>query len=325
MAEQYTRRDIFALSFLAAGGVLVGGCTPDLSTITPVPESHSTDSPEVQQPIQSIAREQWTEPVKQRILAFSLEDFQNKERRDEFISELADTYVKLSGSERLTSEQMTSPDHLILAPTHDDFVADYEARNPEQELPSYAITTAFTDTPNRRVTLNMEILQTMIEQRGDHPGIALASTLFHEWGHAETTDRTEGELLENPDNAYAGTFNGQQILWKTYRGASVRSGNLHMLGRFNEVVTESITTMRMRDQLGLEPIPSSYNEGGTDLFLPLIDKLGISLNELYELYSTSDLEGLATLIGKALPGEQSDLMKGLDYAFMIEDFNPSNY
>lgn len=322
MNEGLTRRQFLSATGVIGTGILLDSCTAPLTTITPKPATQPAEQYIFQPTPQPIETRQWIESVRQRILSFTIEDFQDEQRRNEFIQELANSYVKLSGTSRLTAEQMVLPQHLFLAQTHKAFVADYNSRNPGQNLPDKMLSTAFTNTPDRRVTLDMEGFVKMRTFKQDHVGIALASILLHEWGHADITDRTEGALINNPESEYVQEYEGKKMIWEKYRGAAVHSGKFEQLIRFNEIVNEAIMVMRMRTQLGLNPMDSSYTPIGTDFFVPLMHKLGIGADELYIYYSTSDFEGLTRRIGNALPGDKDVLIKGIHFAFSVNSENP---
>ena len=82
------------------------------------------------------------------------------------------------------------------------------------------------------------------------PGYALLSILWHEWGHLDVKQRTEGQLINNPKYVLANE-KGQDEQWKGYNGGKVLSDTRYDFGNFDEAWNEAITYRRMTEDLGL--------------------------------------------------------------------------
>lgn len=316
MNIERARNRWLALGTLSAG-LALEACTAPLATITPQPSTPTSEHAPIQS--SALADLEKTASIREGILSFTLADYENVQTRSEFTRKLADTYVQLTKTTRLTSAHLADAQNLVFLPTREQFDAAFLLTTPHASDANKA-STAFADFDQKKVVVDENDIREISQKTTTPIGVVLAGILMHEWGHIDITERTEGVLLNNPDHEFLPKSPDEQILWQKYRGAMVRgtSGRHILLGRFDEIANDSISTLRMQRQIGIPPVKSRYTTAGTDFFIPLLDKLGIGLDELYDKYSSSDLESLATRVGTVLPGEKDPLNKGVRLMFSID-------
>jgi len=250
---------------------------------------------------------------KEQIARISWEDLKNPERLSAISNEFAEKYLKLTKSTRITKEDLIGEGKLNFYRDQQSFVDG--VREETEDFSPRATLWGYTHYESRRVFLNIESLMQQAQGSGADAGSTLLNALWHEWGHLDITERTTGELINNPTNSYAriNTATGNQELFRSYRGAQVYSDTDTTFARFEEVLNESITLARMADQVGLSSMFSAgdYYQNGVDFFPRFLSSSGIDLSSIYKMHAESDFEGLATLVGTNLPGDQDPLIKGM--------------
>ena len=303
-------KEILTRSALSAALLIPNACGP-------------SDTEKPVKPGQTIATGQHEDEknLRKRILDFSLSDLSNPERTARFIREAANLYVQLSGSARFDPTDLASPNHLMLVSDRNAFVAEVKKLQPEANPPEGA--SAYTHFPSRKILFDLGTFHNIRRDMNDNVGQAMLHVFFHEYTHIDLDERTEGAFLNNP-NVPLTPQEGESPIWLAYQGGSIRfSDGTEFFRRFEEVFVDTIVYRRLSEQIGLSPTLSMYHTVGLDFFLPLTKEVGLSIDDLYKLHSTSDLEGLASKIGSQLQGPASAHLKGLGL-FLGIDFEDTD-
>ncbi len=283
--------------------------------------------------LMSCAPTESTTSIKERVLAFSWDQVKNWENPDNDLelaklsADFADYYLRLSKTSRVSSNDLKTKEHLKFGRNRNDFVRSVRTVEPNFQptlnqwgYAHFATKTVFIDLGN---------LKEQSIQQTPKAGLAILDALWHEWGHLDVIERTTGELINRPDLSFIRSPASQQDEpYKRYRGGAVYTNTYYGFLRFEEVLNETIIVRRMIEQVGLAEIISArdYYQNGVDFFPALTSKAGISLETLYQAHATSDLEGLAKLIGEKLPNDNypdntSPLLKGKVLFVVIHDGN----
>lgn len=249
--------------------------------------------------------------LKKKVLSFAWKDAEDKEKLRAFVEQLADGYLQTTQTRRLTKEDLIGENRITFYQTKDAFTQGVRV-----VAPNYQPTETqwgYTHYSSKRVFIDLESIKKQALTQNADAGLALINALWHEWGHLDVVERTEGELINNPSKAYLNSPNSKKREpYSRYRGGAVYTETYYGFLRFEEALNETITVRRMIEQVGLEKVVSGrdYYENGVDFFPRLTYAIGISLEDLYQMHATSDFEGLAKRIGEKLPGKADSLAKG---------------
>ncbi len=294
---------------VACGGTDVPPATP---TSANLPETRKSINPEA---------------VRQRIEAFSWEQASDGHELRQFIEDMGDAYLSLTNTPRLTRDDILGEGKMNTYSSSADFVTAIQTVYPEYV--SSPTQWGYTDYKTGKIFISMENLKQQALASGNTAGEALVDAVWHEVGHRDVTERTSGTLLNNPQALLFSPVSGINEEIRRYRGGTAYTDTYYGMVRFDEVLNESITALRMVQQLGMPKGMSAgeYYQNGVDSFPKLTQVAGISLDRLYEYHATSDLEGLAIAIGNVLPGTAEPIAKGINLftsihyadAQMIED------
>lgn len=249
--------------------------------------------------------------LKDKVHSFTWDNAQNSEKLEAFVENLANDYLQITRTPRLTKEDLLGTGRTTLSPTRNTFIESVRAVEPSYEPTETQW--GYTDYKSRRVFIDLENLKKQSLTQNAEAGLALIDALWHEWGHLDVTERTSGELLNNRQTFFYSPVSNQNELFRKYRGGAVYTDTYYGYLRFEEVWNETITVRRMIEQVGLSSIISArdYYENGIDFFPKFTSAVNIPLSTLYQLHATSDFEGLAMLIGQNLPGNEPPLEKGI--------------
>ncbi len=299
-----TRRQFLKAAVITAGGLALGAC-------------NSAPKPPEQKPLS----------LKDEILGFTWNDFDNPEKRSKFITDLAKEYLTITKSTLLNQKDMK--DNVTFYSTTSEYIATVQSLDPERTPDT--TDWGYTNFKSGKVLINIESIKRQSTQAGGSQqvaGLALLDGLWHEWGHLDTVKNSEGSLLNKPEFQLQRP-DGVKEDFRYYRGGEVFTDNYYGFAWFNEVLLETITIRRILDHFGFESIISAgdYYENGVDVFSQVTQFAGISTDELYRFYATSDFEGLLRKLGKVLPEKEKysiadhDLEKGLILAVGIHQSN----
>lgn len=255
--------------------------------------------------------------LREKVLSFSWEKTENAGELQRFVAELFNAYIQFTGTTRLGRDGGIRTTFYRSQKEFVDAVGSVEPNSKPTETQW-----GYTHYESRNVFIDLESLKRQSVQQSPIAGLALLDALWHEWGHLDVEERTEGELLNNPAFFFM-TPLGQREMFKKYRGGAIYTDTYYGYLRFNEVWLEAITARRMVEQLGLEEIiiAGDHYENGVDFFAKFTSTF-IPLNTLYQMYATSDFEGFAKLVGLHLPGEAPPLSKGIDLFTGIHRSDP---
>lgn len=247
-----------------------------------------------QAPIKKEASE--TESFRNKVLKFTWEQAKNPEQLKKFQQELADEYIRLTNTTRVKREELIGPNVIFFSDRNSYIQAVRTAS------PTYQPTQSqwgYTHYESKKVFIDLSLLENQTKNQGGSAGIALLDSLWHEWGHLDVTSSTQGELIDNP--SYFITTPDQR--YQSIRGAEVKTLSRNGFARFNEVLLETIIVRRMIEQVGLNAVFSSgdYYLNGVDFLAKYTQIAGISIDELYSLYATSNLAELWKRLGSKLP------------------------
>ncbi len=265
--------------------------------------------------------------LKDEILGFTWNDFDNPEKRSKFIGDLATEYLTITKSTLLNQKDMS--ENVTFYATTDEYITAVQSLDPDRKPDT--TDWGYTNFKSGRVLINIESIKRQSTQAGGAQqvaGLALLDALWHEWGHLDTVKNSQGSLLNKQDFQLQRPDGVKEEL-RYFRGGEAYTDNYYGFAWFNEVLLETITIRRIIEHFGFESIISAgdYYENGVDVFSQVTQFAGISTDELYRFYSTSDFEGLLRKLGKALPEkdryslEDHDLEKGLILAIGIHQAN----
>lgn len=266
---------------------------------------------------------------KEKVLSFKWDQAKGQEL-ESFTSDLADEYLRLTGTTRVNKNDLTGAGKTNYFTNRDEMVKAIRALTPD-----FIPTTrqwGYTDFETGKVFIDLGTLKeqtgTQARQNNGDPndtaGVALLDALWHEWGHVDVTPRTEGKYINNPQLYFYSPNSNKNELYKKYRGAQVFTDTYYGFLRFEEILNETIIVKRMIEQVGLEDIfsASEYYENGIDFFPLFTSAVEIKLEDLYQLHTTSDFEGIVNLIGSHLPGNEDPFVKGGRLLVGIHQSNP---
>lgn len=250
-------------------------------------------------------------PLKEKILSFTWQDAENKDRLKSFVEILADEYLRLTGTTRIKKEDLISEGKLNFCLNRDQFIKEVKKVEPDYDPPSSKWGYAHYNTG--KVFIDIGSLKKQNLTQTTSAGLPLIDALWHEWGHLDITESMSGELINHPEIArFYSPVSKKEEPYKKYRGAAVYTDTYYGFLRFEEVLNETIIVRRLIEQVGLNEIISAkdYFQNGIEFFPALTNALNIPLKTLYSMHATSDFEGLAKLIGNSLRGTDTPLTKG---------------
>lgn len=274
-------------------------------------------------------KEKLPKPFKERVLSFKWDQANGKEL-ESFTSDLADEYLRLTQTTRVNKNDLVGQGRTNYFKDRDEMVKAIRVLTPD--FTPTAAQWGYTDFGTGKVFIDLGTLkeQTSVQAKqnnldpNDTAGIALLDALWHEWGHADVAERTEGKYINNPQLYFHSPNSNKNEQYKKYRGAQVFTDTYYGFLRFEEVLNETITVKRMIQQVGLETVFSSadYYQNGIDFFPLFTSTVGIKLDDLYQMHATSDFEGIVNLIGSHLPGNEDPFVKGGRLLVGIHQSNP---
>lgn len=248
--------------------------------------------------------------LKKRVLAFTWQDVENKEKFHQFIETLADSYLELTQTPRLTKDDLLGEGKITFYNNSEKF---YNAIRDVEPRFQYTPQFGYTHFPTKKVFIDLTLLRPDSAKTMDNAGQKLIAALWHEWGHLDITPQTQGELLNNVSRSYFfSPISNENEPYRLYRGVEVYTDTYYGFSRLEEILNETITVRRLREQVGFGEINSAeaYHRIGVDFLPEFTRNAGISLTDLYTYHATSNFEGLAKRIGTRLEGNDIALIKG---------------
>ncbi len=244
------------------------------------------------------------EQIRSAVEAFTWEDVHNADQLHSFVDILAASYTQLTDTNRVTPAELRAT---TLAKNREEYIRAVRWVEPEYGPADFQW--GYAHYQSRRTFIDLSTLQ----KDGLPAGVALLNAVWHEWGHLDVAERTTGSYIGNPEHFLItrDPSNPNQIIrepYLRYRGVQIYSQHTTSLTRCEEVVNETINERRMHEQLGLPEIfvPSAYYPNGVSFFMPFTQTIGLSVDDLYRLHATSDVEGLATYIGERIVSEEGN-------------------
>lgn len=260
--------------------------------------------------------------LKEKILSFSWSNAEKPEQLLAFTEVLADGYLRLTKTPRLRKDDLTGQDKTRFYRGRNEFVN--AIRTVESGFAPTENQWGYTHFSTRKVFIDIDSLKAQSLKLKDAAGLALVDGLWRQWAHLDITERTDGELLNNPNYLLFSPVSRRNELLKKYRGGIAYSDTYQGPSRFHEVWIETMTAQRMVEQVGLEEVILAGDlwNNGVDVFTRFTSAVGISFNTLYSFYTSSDFEGLAMLVGQQLPGTEIPLAKGITLFAAIQSADP---
>ncbi|MEK7617300.1 MAG: hypothetical protein AAB414_04550 [Patescibacteria group bacterium] len=256
-------------------------------------------------------------PFRDKVSSFTWEQAKGIEL-ERFTEEVADEYLRLTKTTRIRKNDLIGRSKVNFYQNRDEMVKAIREVNPgfSPTLNQWG----FTDYSSRKVFIDLGTLKEQVISQARSQdidpsktaGIAMLDALWHEWGHLDVTERSEGKLINNPQFYFHSPNSDRNEQFKRYRGAEVFTDTYFGFSRFEEVLVETIAVKRMIEQVGLKEVFSAadYYPNGVDFFPSFTSAVGISLDQLYQMHATSDFEGLVNIIGQKLPSNEDSLEKG---------------
>ena len=295
-------------SALAVGLIALTGCRPaDAGNQTRMPQTNITRSTDL---ATLKPAEQTKDNLKKEILTFSWKDAENSDKLKKFIDDLASGYLELTHTPRLNKEDLVGKGKTTFYSDSSSYVD--AIRKFEPQFSPSPTNWGYTHYPSKKVLINLESIKKQAEAIGP-AGLTITTATWHELGHLDVAERITGEFLNNPKFYFHSPISNVDEQFKKYRGGAIYTDTYYSFTRFEEVLNETITARRIIGLLGADAniaVSADYYKNGVDFFSKFTDAY-IPLETLYQLHATSDLEGLAKLAGKNLPGEKDPVIKGL--------------
>lgn len=315
---QTISRKLFLRRAVAAGSIAAVSAIPVVGSLLRAGNFEPQAAPRIENQPKSF---------KDRVLSFSWDQAEGS-KLGVFVDDLASEYL------RLTRTDLVDKTDLIVSITY--FARSQEMVTAIKSLnPSYPVRDtlyAYANQSSRKIFISLSTLREQVSnaarQQNQDPnktaGLALLDAFWHEFGHLDTKERTEGELLNNPKYYFFSPRSQLDEVFRKYIGMQVLTDTYFGFLWFDEVVNETVTVRRMLEQVGLSGIVSAadYYPNGVDFFPQFTSVAGIDLNTLYQIHATSDFEGLLKLMGSKLPGGQTPMEKGMNLAVAIHRSNP---
>lgn len=260
-------------------------------------------------------------PTLTDMLGSTWESLKNPETQEKFLQVAAEQYMSVTQSTRVTAEGLVKSTTMFNSAVEAQPVIKKIVPEFLQEL------TGAADFESGKVYVDMETLTKQNRKRPGNlegeGGLALLGLLWHEWGHLDIETRTTGELLNNPDVFFHSPVSNLDERFLEYRGGEVLTHTFFGFKRFEEIWNETVALKLQMEGLKLPSVIAgeNYFENGTGFFLDLVNTVGITAKQLYEMHATSDFEGFARAIGKRLPGNSPDIYKGVNLFIGIHRSN----
>lgn len=261
--------------------------------------------------------------LKEKVLSFTWRDIENNGKLRSFVESLADSYLQVTQTPRLTREDLIGENRTTFYKSEDAFIQGVRVVEPNYQ--STETHWGYTHYLSKRVFIDLESLKKQALTQNAEAGLALIDALWHEWGHLDLADRTSGELLNNPQAYFYSPVSSRNELLRRYRGGAVYTDTYYGFLRFEEVWNETITVRRMVEQVGLDQVVSArdYYQNGVDFFPRFTSSVNIPLDTLYQMHAASDFEGFSRLVGQNLPGSEPTMTKGVRLFSGIHQSDPS--
>lgn len=248
--------------------------------------------------------------LKEKVLDFKWQNVEKAPALESFTRLLAEEYLRLTQSPRLTPQRLTAPNQTNFFRDQKSYVAAVK-----QVVSDYVPGNqwGYTHFASGLVFIDLETLQRQSRAQSEKAGLALLDALWHEWGHLDVEEKDQGKFLKNPVYYFKSPVTRQNEVFLKYRGGEIFTQTYYGFLRFAEVWNEAITVRRMIEQVGLEEVISAgdYYQNGISFFPALTIALEISLDNLYRLHANSSFEEFAQMIGDKLPGSEPSSEKGV--------------
>lgn len=321
-AQGITRR--LAIRRIGAGGLLTAAAASPVVWSLIADNHGNYDSRAV------TTRERQPRSFKDRVLSFGWDQAEGRELRG-FTSDLADEYLRLTRTDRITRADLVDPRKINYFSSREEMLREIGIIEPNFSIGQTQY--GYANFESGRIFLDLSTLRdqvtssaTMLSKLDPNKtaGMALLDAIWHEAGHVDVKARDQGEWLNNPKFFFHSPKSNRDEQFRRYRGVEVFTDTYFGFLWFEEVLNETITFRRMTEQVGLERVISAkdYYQNGVDFFSLFTSSAGISLKDLYQLHATSDFEGLIKLLGSKLPGNRPADEKGMDLAVAIHQSNP---
>lgn len=290
LASKITRRRLLTASVIG-GGIGLGVVVPTVRYLYGTLEA----KPQAQTLSQAIEKSSW-------------DNLKNTEALGRLTELAAQTYVEATHSPRLDVAALTT--NTFFYTTRQRFLDHGAKLNPDIDRSYQAIEYADFDT--KQVLIDLSKLASV------NPNFSAGGTVFGkiltQWLAVDLQERT----------GLRGGFLDPRVVGKTtFRGLSPIIDNQYAYPRLDSVMRESIGVMIQLDSRLREISPNStFVSNGTVDLVKHCSVSKIRVIDLYNLYSTSDAQGLARLLGSNLLPEGDAVQKGLGLFQAIEQDDP---
>ena len=281
--EGVSRRDFLRFGAGAAVGAVAATVVPELSQNSEQQE-----------------RQEFFDTIK----GLTYDDLKNpdQEKLKRFSEACAREYLKITSTQGITVEDLVN--NAAFHSTQEEFVG--AVRN--SGLPNYpsdrnAYAHNFYDS--KRIDVNLGLISNNLHMETEYPGVKLFDTLIHEWVEVRAVENTTGEFLNSPQEVLITGETSEQ--WARYRGGRVYTegghyGLLNFDNAWDQLITRRILMESLRDDLtllGASVTVSSVNgiAEETDKLSRIVERAGISTQEMAILYANSDVEGMLARMG----------------------------
>jgi hypothetical protein len=252
---------------------------------------------------------------KEKVLEFTWKDSKDKEKLNAFVATLGKEYLRLTQTTRLKEEDLLGVGKTNFFNKRAEFIEVLKHIDP----PSTPLDSEWgvTNPSSKRVFIDLDSLERTNKEKGItlEAGTVLITALWHEWAHLDYTKRETGELINSPQYTITSNTTNLKEQFKSYQGGIIHSDTDYIFKRWDEVLVETITQRRIIEQVGINSIFTSanYDENGVNVLFPFTRSANISVDQLYQLHASSDVEGQAKLLGQSLPGNEQALQKGIRF------------
>ncbi len=238
-----------------------------------------------------------------------------------FVDEIAEAYIVLTNTKKLTFTDLVGPNKTIFFRSTDDF-----SRTLVDECAGYTPHDSqwgYTHFKTKKHYIDISKMESLALSNRADAGQCILDACWHEWGHSDVEISREGELLNK--YAFVSPKSNKKEPWLWYRGGEVFTDTYFGMLRFEEVWNETITCRRMEEKLKMKSVFSAgdYYKNGVDFFPALTISMNITLEQLYFWHSNSRLEEFAKKIGLGLIGGETPLEKGLGLFIGIHESDPN--
>ena len=257
--------------------------------------------------------------LKEKVLATTWKDAKEPDKLDAFVEAVALGYLQYTQSPRVNKETLLGRGKTNLFRDRQQFTDTVRVSDPGYNPDESQWGTSNKTT--KSIYIDLSTLERYAASSGFEAGNALLTALWHEWLHFDTTERTNGSFINSSsiDFTVISRFNNKNEPFRRYKGGIIFSDTDYTFQRWDEVLVETITQRRIHEQVGIQNpfLTGNYEKVGTDILIPFSKSSGVSLDTLYNLYATSDIEGQAIIFGQRLRGSGSPARKGFDFMYAI--------